>query len=58
MGFQIGSLVEAATANGALMRRFFQMQDFVHGQSTRLAKPFAAFCTLEGFLLRVDVSVK
>lgn len=31
VGFQIAALVEAASADGAFVRRFFGVQDFVHG---------------------------
>lgn len=57
MSLQVGPLVEAATADRTFVRRLFQMQDLVDGQSTRLAESFAAFGTLEGFLLRMDVPV-
>lgn len=55
--FQVGPLVEAPAAHRTLVRRLFQMQDLVHGQRARLAKPFAALQTLERFLLGVDVPV-
>jgi len=58
VGLQIGSLVEGAIAHWALMRRLLHMQDLVDSQSSGLTESLAAFGTLEGFLLGVDISGK
>ena len=42
VSLQVGSLVETSPANGTLVRRFFHVQDLVHGQGTRLAEALAA----------------
>lgn len=57
MRFQIAALVEAAVAHLALVRRLVQMHLFVHGQSARLAEPFATVQALERFIFRVNESV-
>ena len=54
---QVGALVEAPVADGALVRRLLQVGHLVHGQGARLAEALAAVGALEGLLLRVDVAV-
>lgn len=56
--FQIGALVEAAIAHGALVRRLLHVQNLMDGQRTRLAETLAALEALERFLLGVNVSAK
>lgn len=51
MGLQVGSLVEAATADGTFVWRLFHVKDLVDGQRPRLAKTFATLQTFEWFLL-------
>jgi hypothetical protein len=58
VGLEIGALVEAASANWALVRRLFQVQNAMDGQRPRLAETFAAIGAFERLLLRVDVTVK
>ena len=56
MSLQIGTLVETARANGTLVRRFFQVQNPVHGQRSRLAKAFAAITAFEWLLFRMNIT--
>lgn len=53
--FQIGALIEAATADGTLVRRLFHVEDLVDGECARLAETLATFGTFEWLLLRVYV---
>lgn len=54
---QVGTLIEAPVADGALVRRLLQMRHLVHGQSPGLAESLAAVSALERLLLGVDVTV-
>lgn len=54
--FQIGALIEAATADVALVRRFVHVQDLVNGKRARLTESLAAFGAFEWFLLGVYVA--
>ena len=58
MGLEVRPLVEAASANGALVRRLFQVQNAMDGQRPRLAETFTAIGAFERLLFRVDVTVK
>lgn len=55
MSLQVWPLVKALVAHGAFVRRFFHMQDFVHGQGSWLAKSFSTFCALEWLFLWMDI---
>jgi hypothetical protein len=50
MGFEIRTLIETAVADGTFVRRFFHVEDFVHGQSATLTKSFPAFDAFERLL--------
>lgn len=56
MRLEIRSLIEAAVAHGAFVRRFFHVQDLVNGQRSTLAESLAALDAFEWLLLRVNVS--
>ena len=58
MGFEVRPLVEAASANGALVRRLFQVQNAMDGQRPRLAETFTAIGAFERLLFRMDVTIK
>ena len=57
MGLEVRSLVETSPADGALVRRFFHVEDLVHGQGAGLAEALPTFQAFERFLFRVDVAV-
>lgn len=57
MGLQIGPLIEASTAEMALVRAVLLVQYLVHGQRSRLAESFTAVGALEGLLLGVNVTM-
>lgn len=54
---QVGTLIKAPVADGALVRCLLQMRHLVHGQSPGLAESLAAVSALERLLLGVDVTV-
>jgi len=54
---QVGPLVEAPLADGALVRTLLQMGDLVDGQGAGLAETLAAIAALEGLVLGVNVPV-
>ena len=58
MRLEVGSLVEAAGTDWALVRRLLQVQNAVDGQRPRLAETFAAIGAFERLLLRVNVTVE
>lgn len=55
MRLEVTALVETALAHRTLVRRFFQVEDFVYGQRSRLTESFAAFRALERFLLGMNI---
>ena len=57
VSFQIRTLIERFPTGRATMGRLLEMQDLVDGQSSRLAKTFAALVALEGFLFGMNVAV-
>lgn len=57
MAAQVGALIEATLADGALVWRLLQMGDLVHGERARLAETLAAVAALERLLLGVYVTV-
>lgn len=57
MRFEVGSLVEAAIANGTFMGRFLQMRHFMHGECSRLTETFSAVVALEWFFFGVNVAM-
>lgn len=57
MCLQVGSLVKAALADGALVGRLLHVQDLVNSQGPGLAESFATLSTHKWLLFRVDVSV-
>lgn len=58
MRLQVGTLIEAAGADGALVRRFLQVKDPMDGQRPGLAESFAAITALERLLFRVNVAIR
>lgn len=57
VSFQVTSLIKGSSACRAFVRRFLQVQCLVDRQSSGLTEALPALLTLEGFLLRVDISV-
>ena len=57
VGLEVGPLVEAPLADGALVRGLLHVEDLVHGKGARLAEALATDFTLEGLLIGMDVSV-
>lgn len=58
MSLEIRSLIEAAVADGTLVRRFFHVEDLVYGERATLTKSFPAFDAFEWLFLRVNVAGK
>jgi hypothetical protein len=54
---EVGALVEAAIADGTLVRGLLEVRDFVNGECARLTEALPAVVALERLLFGVNVAV-